>query len=39
MERLRKMRKIKNQNKFAFSPSFYVNMTPVRKHFLDDWCG
>ena len=33
-ERLRKMRKIKNQNKFVFSPSFYVNMTPVRKHVL-----
>ena len=28
------MRKIKNQNKFVFSPSFYVNMTPVRKHVL-----
>ena len=34
MERLRKMRKINNQNTFAFSPSFYVNMTPVRKHVL-----
>ena len=33
-ERLRKMRKIKNQNKFVLFPSFYVNMTPVRKHVL-----
>ena len=28
------MRKIKHQNIFVFSPSFYVKMTPVRKHVL-----